>query len=39
MYIYIYILAERSDNKSNLKLGGFRSQFQTSYVSRHTEDL
>ena len=32
-------LAERSDTKSNIKLGGFRSQLQASYVSSHTEEL
>ena len=31
--------ADRYDNKSNVKLGGFRSQLQASYVSRHTEYL
>ena len=28
----ICLLAERSDTKSNVKLGGFRSQLQASYV-------
>ena len=32
------LLAERSDSKSNVKLGGFRSQLQLSYVSSHTEE-
>ena len=32
-------MVERYDTKSNVKLGGFRSQFQTSYVSSHTEEL
>ena len=32
-------LAERYDSKSNVKLGGFRSQLQASYVSCHTEEL
>ena len=35
----VHLLAERSDTKSNVKLGGFRSQLQASYVSRHTEEL
>ena len=30
--------AERYDTKSNVKLGGFRSQLQASYVSSHTEE-
>ena len=30
---------ERSDTKSNVKLGGFRSQLQASYVSGHTEEF
>ena len=33
------MLAERYDTKSNVKLGGFRSQLQASYVSSHTEEL
>ena len=33
------LLAERSDTKTNIKLGGFRSQLQASYVSCHTEEL
>ena len=33
------LLAEPSDTKSSVKLGGFRSQFQASYVSSHTEEL
>ena len=33
----VRLLAERSDIKSNVKLGGFRSQLQASYVSCHTE--
>ena len=32
-------LAKRSDIKSNVKLGGFRSQLQSSYVSSHTGEL
>ena len=35
----VRVLAERYDTKSNIKLGGFRSQFQVSYVSSHTEKL
>ena len=35
----VRLLAERSDNKSNVKLGGFRPQPQASYVSSHTEKL
>ena len=31
------LLTERYD--SNVKLGGFRSQLQASYVSSHTEEL
>ena len=31
-------LAERSDTKSNVKLDGFRSWLQSSYVSSHTEE-
>ena len=33
------LLAERSDTKSNVKLGGFRFQFHASYVSSLTEEL
>ena len=32
-------LAEWSDTKSNVKLGGFQFQFQASNVSSHTEEL
>ena len=32
----VRLLAERSDTKSNVKLGGFRSELQASYVSSHT---
>ena len=35
----VRLLAERSDTKSNVKLGGFRSKLQASYVSSHTEEL
>ena len=31
--------AVRSDTKSNVKLGGFWSRLQASYVSSHTEEL
>ena len=35
----VRLLAERYDTKSNVKLGEFRSQLQSSYVSSHTEEL
>ena len=35
----LHLLAEQSDTKSNVKLGGFRSQLQASYMSSHTEEL
>ena len=35
----VRLLAERYDTKSNVKLGGFRSQLQASYVSSPTEEL
>ena len=35
----VRLLAEWYDTKSNIKLGGFRSQFQASYVSNITEEL
>ena len=35
--VVVRLLAERSDTKSNVKLGEFRPQFQASYVSSHTE--
>ena len=35
----VRLLIEHSDSKSNVKLGGFRSQLQASYVSNHTEEL
>ena len=35
----VRLLAELSDTKSYVKLGGFRSQLQASYVSSHTEEL
>ena len=35
----VFLLAERYDIKSNVKLGGFRSQLQASYMSNHTKEL
>ena len=35
----VRLLAERSDTRSNVKLGGFQSQLQASSVSSHTEVL
>ena len=35
----VRLWTERSDTKSNVKLGGFRAQFQASYLSSHTEEL
>ena len=35
----VRLLAERYDTKSNVRLGGFWSQLQASYVSSHTEEL
>ena len=35
----IRLLAEQYDTKSNIKLGGFRSQLQASYMSSHIEEL
>ena len=35
----IRLLVERFDTKSNVKLGGFRSQPQAPYVSSRTEEL
>ena len=35
----VCLLAERNDTKSNVMLGGFQSQLQSSYVSSHTEEL
>ena len=35
----VRLLAERSDTKFNVKLGGFRFQLQVSYMSSHTEEL
>ena len=33
------LLAERSDIKSDVNLGGFLSQLQASYISSNTEEL
>ena len=35
----VRLLAELFDTKSNVKLGGFGSQLQASYMSSHTEEL
>ena len=35
----VCLLAEWYDTKSNVKLGGFQSQLQVSYVPSHTEEL
>ena len=35
----VCLLAERSDTKSKVKLGRFRSQLQASNVSSHTKEL
>ena len=35
----VRLLAERYDTESNIKLGGFQSQLQASYVSSRTEVL
>ena len=35
----VHILPEKYDTKPNVKLGGFRSQLQASYVSSHTEQM
>ena len=35
----VCLLADRSNTKSNIKLGGFRSQLQASYMTSHTEEL
>ena len=35
----VRLLAEQSEIKSNVKLSGFPSQLQASYVSSHTEEL
>ena len=37
--LYKRYISERSDTKPNVKLDGFRSQLQASYVSSHTEEL
>ena len=35
----VRLLAEQYDTRSNVKLGGFQSQLQVSYMSNHTEEL
>ena len=35
----VCLLVKRSDTKFNVQLGGFRSQFQASDVSSHTEEF
>ena len=35
----VRLLTERFDSKFNIKLGGFRFQIHSSYVSNHTEQL
>ena len=35
----VRLLAERSGTKSNVKLNGFRSRLQASYVSSYTEEF
>ena len=35
----VCLLAERSDTKSNVKLGVFKPQLQASYVSSHSKEL
>ena len=35
----VRLFAERYDTKPNVKLGGFRSQLQASYVTGHTDEL
>ena len=35
----VRLLAERHDTRSNVNLGGLRSQLSASYVSSHTEEL
>ena len=34
-----HLMAERYDTKSNVMLGGFRSQLEVSYVSTHNKEL
>ena len=38
IYIYVRMFSERSDTKSNVKLAGYRSQLQASYISSHTDE-
>ena len=35
----VRLLGEQYDTKANVKLGGFWSQLQVSYMSSHTEEL
>ena len=35
----VRLLVERYDSKFDVKLGGFQSELQASYVSSHTEEL
>ena len=35
----VHLLAEQYETKSNIKLGGFRSHVQASYLSSYTEEL
>ena len=35
----VHLLSEWYDTKSSVKLEGFRSQIQASYMSSHTEEL
>ena len=35
----VSLLAELSNIKSNVKMGGFQSELQASYMSSHTEEL
>ena len=37
--MYVTEMAERLDTMSSVKLGGFRSQLEASYVSSHIEKL
>ena len=34
-----WLMAEQYDTRSNVKLGGFQSQLEASYVSSYTEEL
>ena len=37
--VCVACMAERYDAKSNVKLGGFQSQLEVSYMSSYTEEL